>query len=132
MRPLLPALVVGAVALWGGSSAGAGARDSTAPRDPDLISQEELRTLPPGTVYEAVERLRPNWLRSRGYFGVSPSPTFPEVFVDERYFGPLTSLRQINLETAQEIRFLDARDATTRFGTGYPGGIIMVILKKSP
>ena len=131
--PKLPlALLLASVALGSCASPGPGSRDSTSRRDSDLISREELRGLPGGTAYEAVERLRPIWLRSRGPFGLNQPQVLAEVFLDEQHFGPLAYLRQLNLETVEEIRFLDARDATTRFGTGYPGGIIMVFLKKSP
>ena len=52
------------------------------------------------------------------------------VFVDGRRFGELPVLRQFGVEEIEEIRFLSASDATTRFGTGYPGGIINLILRR--
>jgi hypothetical protein len=35
-------------------------------------------------------------------------------------------LRSVSVANVEEIRFLDARDATTRFGTGYVSGAILI------
>ena len=51
-------------------------------------------------------------------------------FRDGRPFGALDSLHQIGAETIDVIRFHSASDATTRFGTGYPAGIIEVITRR--
>jgi hypothetical protein len=119
---LLASLVFSACASSGGSA--------RTPRDRDRISPEELQLQPSGDAYEAVRRLRPQWLRSRS---VSiGNQAFPRVFVDERDFGPLRSLRDIGVETVEEMRFMSPADATTRYGTGYPGGIIFVVLKRVP
>ena len=37
------------------------------------------------------------------------------------------ALDAILLEGVDELRFMSGPDATTRYGTGYPGGIIQVI-----
>ncbi len=101
-------------------------------RDSDRISLEQLESQPAGNLYEAVQRLRPIWLRSRGPFSTTRPQSFADVFVDDRYYGPLETLRQFDLATVSEVVFLSGRDATTRFGTGYPGGVIQVVLKKGP
>ena len=36
----------------------------------------------------------------------------------------------VTVDDVEEILYLAARDATTRYGTGYPGGIILLTLKK--
>ena len=56
--------------------------------------------------------------------------SYPEVFVDGRHFGPVESLAQFGTDNIQEIRFISGPDATTRHGTGFPGGIIEIILRK--
>ena len=101
-------------------------------RDSERISPEQLEAQPAGNLYEAVQRLRPIWLRGRGPFSTTRPQSFAEVFVDDRYYGPLETLREFDVATVSEVLFLSGRDATTRFGTGYPGGVIQIILKKRP
>jgi hypothetical protein len=43
----------------------------------------------------------------------------------------LDSLLQFGTDTIEEIRYVSGSDATTRFGTGYPAGIIEIILRRS-
>ena len=85
-------------------------------RDPNLITREELSDLPTGTAYDAVERLRPNWLRSRsstvGRSGQG-EVNMPAVFADDVYYGPVDVLGRFDIEAVEEIEYLSARDATT-------------------
>ncbi|MCJ7630318.1 MAG: hypothetical protein MUO50_18240 [Longimicrobiales bacterium] len=130
MRALTPIILLFSVLL--GSCASGGSSSSSGPqRDPNRISPEELQTLPPGTAYEAVERLRANWLRSRSStLSGGGSVNLPRVFVDGRDFGSLDSLRGFHLDSVDEILYMSAADATTRYGTGYAGGIIHLRLKR--
>jgi len=97
--------------------------------DSSLLTAEQLDALGPGvSAYEAIERLRPTWLRDRGTS--SPNPSFaedtqPRVHVDSSQF-PIEALRSMRTTDIQSIRFMDSRDATTRFGTGYVNGLIEI------
>lgn len=131
MRTVPLFILLAPIFLWGCSSGG-GASTSGSQRDPNRISLEELQDLPPGTAYDAVGRLRPAWLRGRSSTtggGTGGGAQAARVFVDGREFGSVASLRDLHLDSVAEIRFMSARDATTRYGTGYPGGIILVRLK---
>jgi hypothetical protein len=104
----------------------------TAPRTGgSVIAQEELEALPALTVLQAIERLRPSWLRGRvtTVRGATRARYFAYVFVDRVPTGDLEVLGRMNAMDVREIRFLSASDATTRYGTGYPGGIIEVFTK---
>lgn len=123
------ALLGASLLLWG--CATGPTSDGGTVRDPNRISLEELQDQPAGTAYDAVERLRPNWLRSRAStMAGGGTAIVARVFVDGREFGPLRALRQVSIEAVGEIRYMSGRDATTRHGTGYAGGIIEVILKR--
>jgi hypothetical protein len=47
------------------------------------------------------------------------------------YYGELASLKNIQVTTIEEIRYLDSNAATLQFGTGHSGGIILVLTKRS-
>ncbi len=53
------------------------------------------------------------------------------VFLDNVGAGTLERLRTIPLQIVSELRFIDSRDATTRWGTGYPDGVIHAITRPS-
>ncbi len=131
MRALPPTILLVSV-LLGGCASGGGSSSSNVRRDPNLISQVEIETQPVGTAFDAVTRLRPMWLRSRGTHNVSRTGavSLPRVFVDGREFGNVDSLRQFNLDSVAEIEYMSAQDATTRYGTGYTGGVIQVRLRR--
>lgn len=123
-RVLMTALLV-SLATSGCASAGSSSGGSS--RNPDVITSEELRgtQIQSENAYNAVQRLRPAWLRARGS-SFTGGRELPAVFVDGTRFGEIDSLRNLNVSDIVQIEFLDARDATTRFGTGYPAGAIMV------
>ncbi len=96
-------------------------------RDRNLIGAEELATLSSGTVYQAVQQLRPAWLRSRGPSSSrSANMNYPAVFLDGVPIGDIETLKTHRTDGVVELRFIPARDATTRFGTGYTAGIIAI------
>ena len=116
-----------------GCASGNRSSDTGVVRDSNRISQEEIQGLPSGTAFDAVQRLRPIWLRSRSTTigsGARGTVSLPRVFVDERDFGTHGTLREFFLDQVEEILYLSASDATTRYGTGYPGGIRHIRLKK--
>lgn len=92
----------------------------------DAITREALVDLPYDNAYEVVRALKPQWLRARRSPSMGSGPVEPVVFLDGRRYGPLDTLRDFRLLDVQEIRYLSPPDATTRYGTGYDGGIINV------
>jgi hypothetical protein len=102
--------------------------------DSDLITLEEIDRLGPGiSAYEAIERLRPTWLRDRGVNSANPAfenDTLPRVHIDTTPYT-INDLRSFRGTDAQSIRFMDARDATTRYGTGYVNGLIVVTTRNA-
>jgi hypothetical protein len=97
-------------------------------RDRNLISAEEIAAEPIVTAHELVSRLRPNWLRNRGPTSITRGgPTTPLVYIDEVRTGGLDSLYRISSQIIREIRFINGRDATTKWGLDHGGGVIMVL-----
>lgn len=124
MNRILMTVLVASVAATGCASSSGSSGPS---RSSDLISSEELRAseIQSQNAYRAIQRLRPSWLRARGS-SFTGERQLPVVFVDGTRFGELESLYNLNVSDIVQMEFLDSRDATTRFGTGYPGGAIMV------
>lgn len=93
----------------------------------NLITAEELRAEPQGTLYEAVQRLRPRWLQNRGITSArAMRPTPPQVYMDNAPMGSVGAMRGISVADVEQVQFMNANDATTRFGTGHDGGAILV------
>lgn len=127
--------IVSAVVVFGAacSSGSPGTLDDspTPRRSRNLISREEIQTIPPTTAYDVVREFRQQWLQARGPDLVSMGGRAgPVVAVDNVLRGRLEELRAIRSEDIQEIRFIPARDATTRWGTGVQGGVIEVVTIK--
>lgn len=92
----------------------------------DLITSAELDELgAASTALDLIQRLRPNWLRTRG--AVSFSQNSPiMVYVDRVRLGGPRTLTQIPASTVESIQFLDAMAATRQFGTDHANGAILV------
>ena len=76
-----------------------------------------------GTAYDAIARLRPNWLATKGI--ATQGPEHPVVYVDGQQYGPPESLRNIQAYHVSDIRYYDITQAGARFGIrGGTGGVI--------
>ena len=131
-RALLCAFGVALIACGGGGGGGA-AQTSTASRPTrgpaDLISEAEITASTYQTALEVVQNLRPTMMRARG---TSPQGgTIAVVLVvDDTRMGDLSGLANIPADRVKEIRFINSRDATTRWGTGVSSGVILVTTKR--
>lgn len=116
------ALLLSAAGCGGGGGGGAGtARPEGS--SADRIVEEELTTLLQLSALEAVRRLRPRWLQTR-----TGAP--PRVHVDGNPVGTSENLGSYRATDVQEMRYLNAADATTRFGTNYISGVILVTTRR--
>ncbi len=82
------------------------------------------------TAWDAVQRLRPRFLRNpgRASFGGS-GDNRAIVRIDETDAGPPEALRSVDIQMVLEIRYYSAVDATNRFGGRSGRGVIHVITK---
>lgn len=101
-----------------------------APQNRNLITADEIAKSNASNAYEAVERLRPAFLRTRGPQSIqNPEPVTPVIYVDGMRFGALHSLAQVPALGILSIQYLSALDASQRFGLGNEGGAILVTTK---
>ena len=84
-----------------------------------------------GTAYEAIQRLRPNWLAARGPMSSSvESSQYATVFLDGQQFGGIDALRRIPAYHVASMQYHDIPQAGARFGIrGGMGGVIEVVSK---
>ena len=103
-----------------------GAGPQSAGYDRYLITPEELATVEVRTTaLEVIQRMRPNWLQSRGPAGISGSSSPLVYYVNQQRIGENPLARYAAGELL-EIRFLNAVEATQRFGTGHTSGAILL------
>ena len=136
----LPILLVMLAWAWPGAAV---AQETRKNYERDLITQEEIqeRAKDARNAYDVIKKLRPHFLRERSAGQVSgPMPaegTFKQGSPAERqpvqvYVNGAKSitntavLRELNTDAILDIVDLNASDATTRFGTGYNNGAILV------
>jgi hypothetical protein len=98
--------------------------------DPDRIFADEVaaRASDAKTAYDIVKRLRPQFLRQRGSGSIrNYTPVPVRVFVDGILQSrDVSALDEIMAHSVVEIAYLNGSDATTRYGTGYENGAILV------
>lgn len=101
------------------------------PRDPARITQDEIVASLAVDAYDAVAKLRANFLASRGRTSFrSNESTLPTVFVDGLEYGPISTLKLIPATDVAEIRLFRSWEATTTFGTGFMAGVIAVTTRR--
>lgn len=112
------ALTIGVAGCASGGGGGGGGGSA------NRLTQENLADVQQLDAYQAIQRLRPQWLRSRG-------GNDPQIVTDGmRQPGGLESLRQYRVSEIQELRYMSASEATNRFGTGFDGGAILVSTRR--
>lgn len=78
--------------------------------DRNRITAEEVQQSQATDAYEVVQRLRPQWLNVRGG-GSLTRGTGILVYLNSSRLGGVESLRQIEIETIQELEFYDQSKA---------------------
>jgi hypothetical protein len=97
-------------------------------RNPNVITKEEILNSHVFNAYDVVSMLRPNFLHSRGATTILGSDTgYPKVYLNRIYYGPLESLRTMDISAIREIHYYNAGEASGRFGLGNASGAIEVI-----
>ncbi|HXV86596.1 MAG TPA: hypothetical protein VD793_07845 [Gemmatimonadales bacterium] len=136
-------LFITALAGCASGGAGGGGGPATVSRNTNVISAEEIAASSASTALVLVRQLRPSWLTSRGVAGLggasepgamtsSPSdgPAGLVVYRDGVRVGGFSSLETIPVDVIREVRWINGRDATQRFGTGHGAGVIEVITRR--
>jgi hypothetical protein len=120
-----PFFVLSLVAALACASSGTGA--TAAPRDPNLITEQEIAASTESNGFDVVTRLRPMFLKTRGRSTIlAGGSEYASVFLDGQYYGELGSLRNIVATQIHEIRYLSGPDAVSKYGMRYGSGAVDV------
>jgi hypothetical protein len=130
-------LLLAATAACAGRAPSSGAPESTEPvaqssvrRDPNVITLDELTdpSLAGQSVLEAVRKLRPNFLSTRGIQSRNnPESGRVHASVNGVSVVPVDELRTMLLAGVVEIRFLSAAAAMQRFGGAAQEGPVILV-----
>lgn len=127
LRPLIVLLALSVLPTLAGCGGGAASGSGA---DRNVIGHLELQEVPELNALEAIRRLRPAWLRVRnqpgGFSTQGGGSSHPKVHVDGVPIQDISQLQGISADEVREMRFVRGRDATTRWGTGYTNGVILV------
>lgn len=127
MHPIRALLAVALLAL--AAACGPSKRPPhTAPRSSGTeISAEQIASINAVTIYDAVEQLRPNWLRRRGEQSIMNPGAGVVVYFNDTRYGDVSSLRSLQSNIAVAVRYFDAAAAQFRFGLGNSHGVIQIV-----
>ena len=125
--------LVGVVAILG-CATGASGR-SPAPSKAVLLTAAEIADAHADITdaYDAIARLRPNWLAAHGITSAiqnGAGTEFAMVYVDGQRYGDLNSLRAIPAYHVGDIHYYNITEAGARFGIhGGSSGVIEITMK---
>ena len=116
------AAVLSGCATGGGSPTSRGSSDRLTAADMESWGAEDLLTV--------IQRMRPQWLQARKAMNLSG--TLPTSVVVDGLIqsGGVEVLRLYRAGNVQEVRWVDASDATTLYGLSMMSGAIVVVLKR--
>lgn len=96
----------------------------------DRITIEELEEWASQDLFTLVQRVRPSWMQVRAPVTSNGRPTIAVIVDGVRQAGSLEVLRSYRASEIEEVSYMNARDATTRYGTDMTAGAIVVVTKR--
>ena len=97
----------------------------------NVITHEQIVQQNFRTALDAVQALRPNWLRTRGADSFQ-SPTQVVVYLDNVRMGGVDQLAAITPSNIATITHFDGVQASGRWGLDHGAGVIQVISRVGP
>lgn len=101
---------------------------ATTSADPNVIVEAELAPYAEQPVLQAVQRLRPQFLRSRGPSSINRTEVdVLVVYLGATRMGSIEALNQIRTADVREIRYLGPSEASQRYGLNHSSGALVLI-----
>jgi hypothetical protein len=108
-----------------------GAPTPAQPSDPNMLTAREIATVQAVSLYDAISKLRANFLTNRGRVTINTTgSSMPVVYRDGTFFGQLDALKSIQASEVEYVRMYRPSEFQGRFGSGNAGGVIEVISRK--
>lgn len=121
------ALVIASTCLMSGC-AGANTQTTTRPGNGTKLTQSDLAKANADNLYDAILKLRSEWLTSRGATSVSDAtPTGVDVYMNGTLLGKADYLRGLRVQDVTSVTYWNAGQASARFGMGHPRGVLELI-----
>jgi hypothetical protein len=96
----------------------------------NTLTADQLARTNTEYVYDAIVKLRPPWLTTRGPTSYTDAtPTGVSVYYGGTLLGKAEALREIRTVDVIEAKYWDAAAASGRFGMGHPRGVIELTRK---
>jgi hypothetical protein len=96
-------------------------------RQANVITQPEVQASFESNAYDVISKLRPMFLKTRGRSTVQgQAQEYASVFLDDQFYGDLSSLKNIASTQIQEIRYYPGTEVAMKFGMQYGAGVIAV------
>ena len=127
-RLAIPAIAI----LLAGAGACTHAANNAPSTSTDIILADEIARSRAVSAYDAVAKLRHNFLSDRGPTSIvdKSAPRLPNVYLDGMPYGEIASLNNIPAQQIASIRLYRAGEAQYKFGSDNPAGVIEVTTKK--
>jgi hypothetical protein len=87
-----------------------------------VLTAAEIQSSGRTRLIDAIQELRPRYLSTRR----SQARAAPIVYLNNLRLGSPEQLSALPTDGISEVRWLSAIEATTRYGTGHSGGVILV------
>lgn len=133
------AMVLAAATLVACASTGSTGSSSRPAGRSDVITSDQMRETQATNLYEAVQRLHPEWMLQRNASTLSGATSRKgsgnvevQIFMGGQHVGGTDMLRQLPVTEAGSLHFYTASQAESKFGTGYPNGVIEILPPGKP
>ena len=91
-----------------------------------VVTDKDLATVERPTLYEALARVRPEFLRPRNSTPLEPSGSLAAAYIDGVLIGDVNVLRDVTTTRVREVRYLSRQHAEIWFGRQHRGGAIVI------
>lgn len=127
-RLLIPLAVLLSAGLTACASGGGGQSRSSG--GGDMLTADEMAEWASQDLFEVIRKLRPRWLQSRAPATAQGRQSLAVILDGVRQDGGPEVLRSFRAGEIGSVQYMNARDATTRYGTDMTGGALIVLTKR--
>ena len=118
-------LLIASSALFAGCAASAASTGALH----NVVRSEDLARAGDVDLYDALQRVRPTFLRARGMAGTASQSQPIQVYIGRMRMEGLEHLREIRARSVEEVQQLEPAQANARFGGNNSAGALVIVLK---